>query len=191
MRFGLKENIIQSIQQVFAAFSEVDKAILYGSRAKGNYKSGSDIDLTLKGENLNLSVVNKISLQLDDLLLPYTFDISIFKQISNPDLIDHINRVGIVFYNKPFTKNSLNKNDKKNIYKAKSKTSEVKEPLVAYGDKRIRFFNSFEEQEKDNYSWLASLSPEQHLHYATQLIKRVFANELEANPTIGNKIKFD
>lgn len=75
-------------------------AILYGSRAKGNYKNGSDIDLTLKGRGLNLSVINKISLELDDLLLPYLFDISIFQQISNEDMIDHINRVGIVFYDK-------------------------------------------------------------------------------------------
>ncbi len=80
---------------------------------------------------------------------------------------------------------------KKKIYKAKSKASESNEPLVTYGNKRITFFNSFEEQEKDNYAWLASLSPEQHLHYATQLIKRVFASELKTNPTLGNKIKFD
>ena len=98
MRFGLKENIIHDIQQVFASFPEVNEVVLYGSRAKGNNKPGSDIDLTMKGENLNLSVVNTISLRLDDLLLPYTFDLSVYKQISNPDLIDHIARVGIVFY---------------------------------------------------------------------------------------------
>ncbi len=80
---------------------------------------------------------------------------------------------------------------KKKTYKPKTKSSSVNEPLLTYGNKRITFFNSFEEQEKDNYSWLASLNPEQHLYYATQLIKRVFANELKANPTIGNKIKFD
>ena len=66
----------------------------------GNYKPGSDIDITIKGENLNLDVINKIDLVLDDLLLPYTFDISIFTQINNPSLVDHINRVGIVFYKK-------------------------------------------------------------------------------------------
>jgi predicted nucleotidyltransferase len=98
MKFGLRENIIQSIQDVFSAFPEVEEVIIYGSRAKGNYKPGSDIDLTVKGEKLGLSEVNTITLQLDNLMLPYIFDISVFKQISNPDLIEHINRVGIVFY---------------------------------------------------------------------------------------------
>jgi predicted nucleotidyltransferase len=98
MRFGLKEDTIQNIQHVFAAFPEVEQVIIYGSRAKGNYKPGSDIDITLKGEKLNLSVINRLSLKLDDLMLPYIFDTSIFKQISNPDLIDHIKRIGIVFY---------------------------------------------------------------------------------------------
>lgn len=72
--------------------------MLYGLRAKGTYKTGSDIDLTLKGSDLILSIINKISNEIDDLLLPYSFDISIFSQISNADLVDHINRVGIVFY---------------------------------------------------------------------------------------------
>ena len=100
MRFGLKDNIVQNIQKVFSTFPEVDEVVIYGSRAKGNYKPGSDIDLTLKGENLNLSVVNKIAMQLDDLLLPYTFDLSVFRHINNSDLIDHIKRVGVVFYKK-------------------------------------------------------------------------------------------
>ena len=100
MRFGLKENIILSIQGVFASFPEVDEVILYGSRAKGNYKPGSDIDLTMKGTNLNLSLVNSINIKLDDLLLPYTFDLSVFNHINNPDLLDHISRLGVVFYRK-------------------------------------------------------------------------------------------
>lgn len=54
----------------------------------------------------------------------------------------------------------------------------------------VQFHKSFEEQENDNYLWLTSLSPEQHLYYATQLIKRVFANELKQYHGLGNKIKF-
>jgi uncharacterized protein len=100
MKYGLKEETIQKIQKVFEAFSQVDKAILYGSRAKGNFKPGSDIDLTLKGENLNVSVINKISLQLDDLYLPYTFDLSVYDHIDNKELLDHIARVGFEFYNR-------------------------------------------------------------------------------------------
>ncbi len=98
MKFGLKEEIIEQINGVFSKYRQIEKVIIYGSRAKGNYRNGSDIDLTLKGSDLNLSVICQISLELDDLLLPYTFDLSVYKQISNPDLISHIERVGIVFY---------------------------------------------------------------------------------------------
>lgn len=98
MKYGLKQQTIAQINSVFARYPEVEQVILYGSRAKGTYKNGSDIDLTLKGHGLNLNVINKISNEIDELLLPYSFDISIFSQISNADLVDHINRVGIVFY---------------------------------------------------------------------------------------------
>jgi len=100
MMFGLEQDDIDRIQAVLSSFTEIEKAILYGSRAKGNYKPVSDIDLTLIGESLNLDILNQLENQLDDLLLPYTFDISIFKQITNSDLIEHINRVGIVYYSK-------------------------------------------------------------------------------------------
>jgi nucleotidyltransferase substrate binding protein (TIGR01987 family) len=80
--------------------SQIEAVILYGSRAKDNFKPGSDIDLTLIGNELNLTVLNKISLELDDLLLPYTFDLSLYHHIKQPDLIDHIQRVGKVFYSK-------------------------------------------------------------------------------------------
>jgi predicted nucleotidyltransferase len=97
MKFGLEEADILKIQSVFNLFPEVEKVILYGSRAKGNYRPSSDIDLTLIGDNLNFEIVSQIETKIDDLLLPYLFDISIFSQISNPDLVDHIERIGQVF----------------------------------------------------------------------------------------------
>jgi len=103
-RFGLKESVIQQICAVFAKYPQVAKAILYGSRAKGNYKTGSDIDLTLLGgEELTLRVLYKIMNELDDLLLPYMFDLSIFHDISDPDVVEHIQRVGVTFYEKAET----------------------------------------------------------------------------------------
>jgi predicted nucleotidyltransferase len=96
---GLNGNIIQQICSVLSSFPQVDAAVLYGSRAKGNYKPGSDIDLTLKG-NFDLSILNSISLKLDDLYLPYMFDLSIHHHINDPDMIDHISRVGIELYRK-------------------------------------------------------------------------------------------
>jgi predicted nucleotidyltransferase len=98
MKFGLKEQTINKIIKVFQSFPEIEQVILYGSRAKGTNKQGSDIDLTIKGKNLNLQLINKIDLELDDLLLPYTFDLSIYNQIDNPDLLEHIKRVGKDFY---------------------------------------------------------------------------------------------
>jgi predicted nucleotidyltransferase len=101
MKYGLKEATIQKICAVFAKFPQVDKAVLYGSRANGNYKNGSDIDLTLCGdEDLTLDVLYKIMHELDDLLLPYTIDLSIFSDIGDPDVVEHIQRVGVTFYEK-------------------------------------------------------------------------------------------
>lgn len=98
--YGLKESQIKSIQSIFANYDQVDKVLLYGSRAKGNYKTASDIDMTLMGEDLDLTMLMRIENELDDLLLPHKIDLSIYSKIDNPELIDHINRVGEIFYSK-------------------------------------------------------------------------------------------
>jgi predicted nucleotidyltransferase len=101
LRFGLKQNTIQKIRTVFSRYPQIEKAVLYGSRAKGDYKNGSDIDLTLVGgTDLTLKVLYKIMNEIDDLLLPYTIDLSIFRNINDTDVIDHIQRVGVTFYEK-------------------------------------------------------------------------------------------
>jgi uncharacterized protein len=98
-RFGLNEKTIRQICGVFANYPQVEKAILYGSRAKGNYRIGSDIDLTLCGDaELTLDILYKIMDEVDELLLPYTMDLSIFMQIKDPEVIEHIRRVGVTFY---------------------------------------------------------------------------------------------
>ena len=99
-------NIVSAIHSdYFSEFSallihylQVEQAILYGSRAVGTYRNGSDIDLTLYGEALTFSTLNKIINDLDSLDLPFTIDLSIFTNISDPDIIDHIRRVGVTFY---------------------------------------------------------------------------------------------
>lgn len=88
------------MQAIFAKYESVEEVIVYGSRAKGNHKNASDIDLTLKGTGLNLPTLYAIENELDDLLLPYTIDLSLFQQLSNSNLVDHIQRVGQVFYQK-------------------------------------------------------------------------------------------
>ena len=98
MPYGLKEKHIIAINSIFEKYSQIEEAILYGSRAKGNYRNGSDIDLTLKGNDLDLSTLYKIEIELDDLFLPHKIDLSIFFKIENTDLIEHINRIGITLY---------------------------------------------------------------------------------------------
>lgn len=101
MRYGLSDATIQKICATLRRHPQVERAILYGSRAKGNYKNGSDIDLTLRGSSgLTLHLLYKILDDLDDLLLPYTIDLSIYDQINDPDLIEHIQRVGVTLYEK-------------------------------------------------------------------------------------------
>lgn len=97
---GLNHSDIKKIQSVFHLHPEVEKVILFGSRAKGNYKPASDIDLTLVGNDLTLTIQQTIENELDDLLLPYKFDISIFHTITSNELVDHIERIGQVFFQK-------------------------------------------------------------------------------------------
>jgi predicted nucleotidyltransferase len=99
-RFGLTAQTVEKISGVFMRHPQVEKAVLYGSRAKGNYKNGSDIDLTLFGSGLGYRDLLTMLDELDDLLLPYTIDLSIFSQLTHAGLIDHIQRVGAVFYEK-------------------------------------------------------------------------------------------
>lgn len=94
MRFGLPESAIARICAVFAAHPEIEKAVLYGSRAKGNFKPGSDIDLTLYGSGLTHALL----VELDDLLLPWMIDLSLFASLNHSALQEHIERVGEVFY---------------------------------------------------------------------------------------------
>lgn len=98
MRYGLKEDIINVIQGVFSKHPQIERVILYGSRAKGNYRNNSDIDLALVGKKLDLSTQFKIETDLDNLLLPYKIDLSVLHKIENPDLVDHIGRRGVCFY---------------------------------------------------------------------------------------------
>ena len=101
MKYGLKESAIEHIQSVLARHPEVKSAILYGSRSIGSFKTGSDIDLTLLGgEDLTMKTLYRIMDEIDDLLLPYTFDLSIHRDITDPDVLDHIQRVGVIFYQK-------------------------------------------------------------------------------------------
>lgn len=98
--FGLPSATLENLNSVFAQHSAIDTVLIYGSRAKGNYRPGSDIDLTLKGKEIPFAEFMQIENQIDDLMLPYTVDLSQYNKLNNPELIAHINRVGAVIYTK-------------------------------------------------------------------------------------------
>lgn len=95
--FGLPPATLDKLRSVFAQHNAIESAVLYGSRAKGNYRAGSDIDLTLKGGEMAFAELMQIENQIDDLMLPYNVDLSQYRQLEKADLIAHIDRVGVGF----------------------------------------------------------------------------------------------
>jgi predicted nucleotidyltransferase len=100
MQFGLLAEDIAKINRVFSNFDAIESVYVYGSRAKGNFKNSSDIDLTLVEQTMTFSDFLALENQLDDLLLPYKIDLSQKRKIANLDLLAHIDRVGQLFYSK-------------------------------------------------------------------------------------------
>ncbi len=101
MKFGLSEKTIEEIYRILMKYPQVKQAIIYGSRARGDYKNGSDIDITLIGtQELTRNVLYRIMDDLDDSYLPYTFDVSILNEIQDEEFLNRIKNEGIVFYNR-------------------------------------------------------------------------------------------
>jgi predicted nucleotidyltransferase len=98
LKFGLSQKTIVAINSVFSQYPGIQEVMIYGSRAKGNFREGSDIDLTIKAPTLTTSDLLKIENMIDDLMLPYKMDLSLFHQLTEPDILDHINRVGVKFF---------------------------------------------------------------------------------------------
>jgi len=99
--FGLPQSTLDKLYSVFKKHTAIDSVVIYGSRAKGNYKAGSDIDLTIKERGaIPFLELMKIEDEVDDLYLPYMVDISLYKHLKNIDLIGHIDRVGVSIYEK-------------------------------------------------------------------------------------------
>jgi len=96
--FGLPQRTIDIIRRILAEVPEVEKAVIFGSRAKGTYRPGSDIDLALFGPKLDLDTLGRIAGQLDESPIPYQVDLCLFDLIDHPGLREHIERVGKVFY---------------------------------------------------------------------------------------------
>ncbi len=106
--FGLTDADMRTITTVLGRYPGVETALIFGSRAKGTFRRGSDVDIALKGPTLTYRTVAEISDFLnEETIMPYHFDILAYHAIDNPDLIDHIDRVGMVFFTAPISQ-SLN-----------------------------------------------------------------------------------
>lgn len=92
---GLSEGHWQKILALFRKHPNITDVILYGSRAKGNFRDGSDIDIALKGSFINSLQLTQINLDYEDLYMPWKLDVTDYDTITNADLKDHIDRVGI------------------------------------------------------------------------------------------------
>ncbi|MDP2038366.1 MAG: nucleotidyltransferase domain-containing protein [Ignavibacteria bacterium] len=95
MRYGIAGEDLDSIIKTIRRQNKVKKLILFGSRAKNNFRKGSDIDIAIIADELSLSELNQIRVDLSELLLPYKVDVIDYSTILNKDIIEHINKVGV------------------------------------------------------------------------------------------------
>ena len=92
--FGLPSAAISKLRAIFAGEQRIQRALVYGSRAMGRQRPASDIDIALDAPELPFSDYLQMMNTIDDLLLPWQVDLALLSQIGNPDLLDHIARVG-------------------------------------------------------------------------------------------------
>lgn len=96
---GISGNDLKIIVDTFKLHSEIQSAILYGSRAKGNNKEYSDVDIAIKGDAVDSNTVFHIHEMLNEIVpLPWFFDIIIYDKITNENLKNHIDSIGIEIY---------------------------------------------------------------------------------------------
>jgi len=94
--FGIEKHIIQIIRTEILKHEEVCDIIIFGSRAKGNYKKGSDIDIAVKGRSVTFELLTRLTTTFNQkMTIPYHIDVVHYESISNTDLINHIDRIGI------------------------------------------------------------------------------------------------
>jgi predicted nucleotidyltransferase len=93
--YGIKQEVWQKIAEIIYSNSSVDRAFLFGSRAKGNFRDNSDIDIVIKGKNITYEEFASIKNRLDELDIPQKIDLILYENIDNKDLLSHIERVGI------------------------------------------------------------------------------------------------
>ncbi len=97
-KYGLTERDMKTLEGIFLKYPEVREVRLFGSRAKGNFKHGSDIDLAVMDKEIDSKTISNLSFDFEESSLPYTVDVINFSTLKHQEFIEHIDRVGIVFY---------------------------------------------------------------------------------------------
>jgi predicted nucleotidyltransferase len=98
-RLGLRSDDLEALKQVFTSHPSVRRVWVFGSRAKGTFRRGSDVDLALEGEGLSPATVRDIAFVLnEETIMPYHFDVLELQTITSPELLAHIERVGVSIY---------------------------------------------------------------------------------------------
>ncbi len=98
--FGLSNEVIKDICGVFQKHTNINKVLIFGSRAKGNYTKGSDIDLAAIGDDISFNQLMDINIQIEDLGLLYKVDVVDYNKNAGTPIGEHIDRVGLLFYEK-------------------------------------------------------------------------------------------
>ena len=98
MKFGLSDTVIKELQDVFRRHANIKKVLIFGSRSKGNYRAGSDIDLAVIGQDIDYNLLLNIHCEIDNLDLLYSVDLLDYQKKKGTPIGDHIDRVGQVFY---------------------------------------------------------------------------------------------
>jgi predicted nucleotidyltransferase len=97
-KYGLPIQVVEQLKHIFRSEPRISKVILFGSRAKGNYRNGSDIDLCIEANTLTLFDLLKLSDAIEELYLPWKVDLVLAHTIDNPELLKHTQRVGLEFF---------------------------------------------------------------------------------------------
>lgn len=98
MKFGLSDTVIQELQDVFRRYANIEKVLIFGSRSKGDYRAGSDIDLAVIGKDIDYRLLLNLQCDIEDLELLYSIDLLDYQKKKGTPIGDHIDRVGQVFY---------------------------------------------------------------------------------------------
>ena len=98
MRFGLSDTVITELQDVFRRHANIEKVLIFGSRSKGNYRAGSDIDLAVVGKDIDYNLLLTIQCEIDDLEMLYSIDLLDYQKQKGTPIGDHIDRVGQFFF---------------------------------------------------------------------------------------------